>query len=131
MTRTMGCVLLACLFFIALALSAAQAEWIDAGPIWNDFDAQRRCPQVCGSAGWDGNWKTTQPGRNSVCSCRGRAAAEGRGRKYQVDAGPIFHNLQAERICTAACGSARWDGNWRIVGGRSTWTACAERRGGD
>src|SRR5262245_5192536 len=62
-----------CVLLIGLvALSAPlRADWIQAGPIWNDYDANRKCPVVCGSGRWDGNWKTIQTGRMSVCSCPG------------------------------------------------------------
>ncbi len=51
----------------------AGSPWAEAGPLWSQFDAQRKCPDVCRSTGrtWDGNWKTTEPGRMSVCSCGG------------------------------------------------------------
>ena len=58
---------------MALAVPAAPvfAVDIDAGPIWNNDDAQRKCPAVCGGyRNWDGNWRTVETGRNSVCTCR-------------------------------------------------------------
>ncbi|MFO1314704.1 MAG: mannan-binding protein [Burkholderiales bacterium] len=59
-------------------------QWANAGPLWNQMDAQNKCPDVCRASGgrtWDGNWKTTEPGRMSVCSCQGtgQAAAPGAG----------------------------------------------------
>lgn len=49
----------------------AAARDYPAGPIWNQADAQRKCPAVCARAGrtWDGNWRTTEFGRMSVCNC--------------------------------------------------------------
>ena len=46
--------------------------WVDAGPIWNQIDADRKCPQVAKSAGgkWTGQWKTTRPGQMSVCQIK-------------------------------------------------------------
>jgi hypothetical protein len=43
----------------------------NAGPIWNQEDAQAKCPGVCtGASGvWNGQWKTTDPGKMSVCGC--------------------------------------------------------------
>lgn len=42
----------------------------DAGPIWSQQDAERKCPPVCSAhGGWNGQWTTTQPGRDSVCGC--------------------------------------------------------------
>ena len=112
---------------IALAIMAmlgqANAEWRSAGPIWGDFDAQRKCPNVCGRDKWDGNWKTTQMGKTSVCKCGGggRGDTPGRGGKVSVDAGPIWGNFDAPGKCSRACGNRKWDGNWRTVSpGRST-----------
>ncbi len=59
-----------------------QSPWVEAGPLFNNMDAQNKCPGVCAQAGggnWDGNWKTTQPGRMSVCSCSGQAMSSGPG----------------------------------------------------
>lgn len=43
----------------------------DAGPIWNNDDAQGKCPPVCAAydATWNGQWKTTVSGTMSVCGC--------------------------------------------------------------
>jgi hypothetical protein len=58
----------------AAPLAGSNVE-IEAGPIWANEDADNKCPQVCGSRGgqWTGQWRTTQPGRMSVCSCQGVA----------------------------------------------------------
>ena len=42
-----------------------------AGPIWNNPDAQTKCPKVCTqyTAQWNGQWTTTIPGLMSVCGC--------------------------------------------------------------
>lgn len=102
-------------------LAVQAAEWRDAGPIWNNMDAERKCPKVCGSDRWDGNWKTTVQGQMSVCACGGKSKTK----TYQVDAGPIWNNMDAERKCPAACGNAKWDGNWRTVSpGRSSTCDC-------
>jgi len=44
---------------------------IQAGPIWNNQEAQTVCPKTCGdvSLRWNGQWNTTQPGVMSVCGC--------------------------------------------------------------
>ena len=43
---------------------------VKTGPIWNNSDAQAKCPTVCGaSSSWNGQWKTTAPGSQSVCGC--------------------------------------------------------------
>ncbi len=42
----------------------------NAGPIWNNADAPRKCPNACRwYGGWNGNWRTTVPGQMSVCGC--------------------------------------------------------------
>lgn len=41
---------------------------VEAGPLWNDADANQKCPAVCGG-NWSGQWHTTVPGRMSVCTC--------------------------------------------------------------
>lgn len=42
-----------------------------AGPIWNNTDAQTKCPATCTryTAQWNGQWTTTIPGLMSVCGC--------------------------------------------------------------
>lgn len=42
---------------------------VEAGPIWNQADAEAKCPRVCRPERWNGQWRTTDPGRMSVCSC--------------------------------------------------------------
>ena len=63
------------LFAACLAGTRAFGVEIEAGPIWADQDANNKCPQVCASRGgqWTGQWRTTQPGRMSVCDCKGVA----------------------------------------------------------
>lgn len=50
----------------------ARVQPVSAGPIWNNMDAQRKCPAVCSQQGaqWDGNWRTVAAGRDSTCDCR-------------------------------------------------------------
>ncbi|MET1079964.1 MAG: mannan-binding lectin [Pseudomonas sp.] len=49
-----------------------KATDVQAGPIWNNTDAQQKCVQTCkGKGGWNGNWTTTVPGQMSVCGCCG------------------------------------------------------------
>ncbi|MEZ4269343.1 MAG: mannan-binding lectin [Myxococcota bacterium] len=43
---------------------------VEAGPIWNQGDAQAKCPGVCKApATWTGQWWTTVQGKMSVCEC--------------------------------------------------------------
>ncbi|WP_039918481.1 mannan-binding lectin [Cellvibrio mixtus] len=43
----------------------------NAGPIWDNIDAQNKCPTVCSAEkkNWNGQWTTTVPGSQSVCGC--------------------------------------------------------------
>ncbi len=50
---------------------------IPAGPIWSNSDATRKCPTVCAKfGGWNKNWVTTVPGRQSVCGCNVNAGTK-------------------------------------------------------
>jgi len=96
-------------------IAAHAAENVDAGPIWNNMDAQSKCPGVCSAAGgtWNGNWLTTAPGQNSVCSCD----IQKRGKKQNYNAGPIWNNTDAGTKCPAVCTShgRTWTGNWHTT----------------
>lgn len=50
----------------------AKTKNIKAGPIWNDMDADTKCPAVCTShsATWTKNWVTTKEGEMSTCECQ-------------------------------------------------------------
>lgn len=45
---------------------------VNAGPIWNQQDAQTKCPAVAASQNgeWTGQWRTTVQGKMSVCEIR-------------------------------------------------------------
>ena len=47
-------------------------RWINAGPIWNQNDAQSKCPGTCKNKNrrWNGQWRTTQANVQSVCQCQ-------------------------------------------------------------
>lgn len=44
---------------------------INAGPIWDNQDAQTKCPTTCANKNmkWNNQWKTTVPDKMSVCGC--------------------------------------------------------------
>ena len=48
---------------------AARTRDVEAGPLWNNADAAQKCPDVCAPDRWRGAWRTTIPGRMSVCGC--------------------------------------------------------------
>ena len=59
---------------------------VEAGPIWDNDYAQRRCPEVLAAwmeanpgeeAEWTGNWSTTVEGKMSVCNLRLRKDSSG------------------------------------------------------
>lgn len=45
---------------------------VQAGPIWNQSDAEQKCPAVCGNVRgeWSGQWTTIISGQASICECR-------------------------------------------------------------
>lgn len=47
------------------------AMWASAGPLWNDREAQQKCPGVCSInlREWSGKWHMVTHGRNGVCEC--------------------------------------------------------------
>jgi Mannan-binding protein len=56
----------------------AQARDVNAGPIWNQADADAKCPRVCRPpARWNGQWRTTVQGKMSVCGCIGEPVVIG------------------------------------------------------
>jgi hypothetical protein len=139
-------------FLLALAFClgavTAQAEWRRAGPVWNQDDARGKCPRVCGRDGWDGNWRTTGPGFEAICNCGARWSQGGYGSSYgggvdrgpggwdrprgqrtvQVNAGPIWHNGDAQNKCPGVCSRVgRWNGNWTTVGPGSSVCGCVTR----
>jgi Mannan-binding protein len=90
---------------------------VEAGPIWNQADAQTKCPQIASAndGTWDGQWHTTVPGRMSVCEVR--FPSKPRLRTIDVEAGPIWNQSDAQTKCpqvAKAIGGA-WDGQWRTT----------------
>lgn len=47
---------------------------VPAGPIWNQQDAEKKCPIICAahSGTWNGQWHTPEEtwGKMSVCQCK-------------------------------------------------------------
>jgi hypothetical protein len=100
--------------------ASAQPEQInvEAGPIWSQSDAESKCPNVAKANGgvWTGQWKTTVPGRMSVCEVRFSSSH----RKYivkNVEAGPIWSQSDAERKCpqVAKANDGSWTGEWKTT----------------
>lgn len=100
------------------------SEAREAGPIWNNGDAQGKCARVCAPpSSWTGQWWTTRPNEMSVCECLTPARVPPPPppppplpRSEQREAGPIWNNQDAAQKCTAVCAPAmRWSGQWRTT----------------
>lgn len=54
--------------------SQALARDAKAGPIFSNNQAKTICPGACNTLGarwkWNGQWRTTVAGRQSVCGCK-------------------------------------------------------------
>lgn len=76
---------------------------VEAGPIWSDSDAKAKCPKVCSSLEWNGQWTTTEQSKMSVC-----------GTKQGVDIpiGPIWNNDDAKAKCPTQIAKVTWSGQW-------------------
>lgn len=105
---------LLCLTMPFAAAAQGRTTDVEAGPIWSQSDAQSKCPEVAEANGaqWTGVWKTTVPGRMSVCELRLKP-----GRNYDlrgVEAGPIWSKSDAERKCpeVAKANYGVWTGEW-------------------
>lgn len=107
---------------------------IEVGPIWNQMDADRKCPEAARRAGgtWTGQWRTTRPGQASECDIRmerhggfqptlGQDHMFGHDHKYRkersVEVGPIWNQMDADRKCPEAARRAggTWTGQWRTT----------------
>jgi hypothetical protein len=114
------------LFCILTFSGIANAVDIQAGPIWNNKDAQGKCPGVCSShqLTWNGNWTTTVPGKMSVCGCDGASAAR------DIEAGPIWSNKDAGGKCPSVCSKneMNWNGQWTTtVQGKMSVCGCVPK----
>ena len=89
---------------------------VEAGPIWNQMDAEKKCPQVARANGgtWNGQWRTTIPGTMSVCEVRLRGS---RHVVEAIEAGPIWNQMDAEKKCPEIARANRgvWNGHWRTT----------------
>lgn len=94
--------------------SASDARRVEAGPIWNQDDAGKKCPVAAAAVHgrWTGQWVTTEQGRMSVCEVAGPPP-----RPREVDAGPIWNQADAELKCPVAAFAVhgRWTGQWRTT----------------
>jgi hypothetical protein len=89
---------------------AGRSLAIEAGPIWNNEQAQMTCAGVCAPYGtFRGGWWTTVAGAMSVCECRFDRGAM----PCALEAGALWNQQQAASVCPGVCASeGGWDGNW-------------------
>lgn len=119
----------------SLAMSAARAVEVPAGPIWNNPDAQSKCPRICqqnGGGRWNGQWHTIPGTATSVCDCDIGASPVYPQRQPQwAEAGPLFNQMDAQNKCPGVCqqsGGRAWDGNWKTTQpGRMSVCSCASQ----
>jgi hypothetical protein len=105
------------LLLFALPAYAQQQREVNVGPIWNQPDAETKCRNACQPPEhWNGQWRTTIPGRMSVCGCVTDAPPmEVHGRYERLDRSDSIV-LQREgkyRRQNGETGSWRFDG--RVV----------------
>lgn len=91
---------------------------IPVGPIWNQEDAEKKCPIVCAAyrGTWNKQWTTVVPGEMSVCGCEFDTNISGSTELIlEVIAGPIWNQDDAKEKCPIVCASygGEWTGEWR------------------
>ncbi len=113
--------LIAASAFITLTVGAAAASTVvtvETERISSRVDASETCPMTAASSVWTGHWNTTEWGRMSVCNCSVGTWLETR---FDVEAGPIWNQGHAQRVCPQVCGAAQWTGDYA----RGRGSACA------
>lgn len=108
---------------VLLLLSApavAKVHSIEVGPIWNQMDAEQKCPKAAHKAGgtWTGQWRTTRPGQMSECDVRISSGGwHGGGKVKSIEVGPIWNQMDADHKCPKAARKAggTWTGQWRTT----------------
>ncbi|MGB1010215.1 MAG: mannan-binding protein [Thiolinea sp.] len=104
----MTAVLAGSLMVAAMNPALAETKAVEAGPIWSQSDAQKKCPALAKAkkARWTGHWWTTVQGKMSVCQLDYSVRA--------MNAGPIWNQNDAKGKCPALAQryKARWTGHW-------------------
>ena len=100
--------------FIFFICGTAPAFDVKAGPLYNQFDANQKCPNVCNwYGGWNGNWNTISWATMSVCGCNSGLASDN---PYDKNAGPISTDAEAAVRCVSPCQYyGGWAGIWRSI----------------
>jgi hypothetical protein len=82
---------------------------MEAGPIFNQQQANDVCPKVC-TVKWNGQWTTTVPGQMSVCGAQPyQPGLQGYG---SIPVGPIFNQQEADTKCPNGLAKVKWNGQW-------------------
>lgn len=105
--RRLASLIAMCLAALLALPATAQVVTTPAGPIWNNSDAQGKCPAVCARdhMGWQGVWRTVR-GMQSECDCVGRVGASGHHHGFSA-AGPggscSARSVRQCRGCSVSC----------------------------
>ncbi|WP_071925393.1 mannan-binding protein [Picosynechococcus sp. PCC 7117] len=110
------------LFSLSLPATANTTRAVEAGPIWNQSDANIKCPRLAQEEGgtWTGHWWTTISGVMSVCQLEFSNNLESKSfsiLNYNVmllsrnipGQGNLMQNYRAQEIATAIRNSNPWD----------------------
>lgn len=118
MIRTLFTALTA-LLLTAGAANATTVVAVETDSIWDARDAGMMCNATAASSTWTGHWNTTQWARMSVCNCEVGTFLTAR---FDVEAGPIWNQRHAQRVCPQVCSSASWTGRFSTArrGGASS-----------
>ena len=76
-----------------IALPTGGCADVDAGPLFNQQEAEAKCPGVCKGQGqvWNGQWTTTVQGQQSVCGCCTVKSVEFLARFEDYTGGYVYH----------------------------------------
>ena len=110
---------------------------VSAGSIWDQAQANRKCPRIAEQTNgvWTQKWRKTGSNNEAVCEVEFQPLAHGKkppvavraiaptppaapapsGNTREVAAGPIWDQAQASKKCPliAAQSNSRWTGTWR------------------
>lgn len=100
---------------------------IKAGPIWNNQDAKEKCPIATSiyNVKWNGTWRTTEPGKMSVCGTNAKSLPS-LHKRYKItnsktgaliSPGSIEGHSEAKKKCNivAAAVDGTWTGAWAMA----------------
>lgn len=93
----------------ALFAGQAAARDIEVGPIFDQAEAEFKCPVAAAAyeGKWNGQWTTTVEGKMSVCGVTEIPV-------QTLEAGPIWNQADAEKKCPVVGASVQgtWNGQW-------------------